>query len=192
MLNGRSARKIAILEARELVSSNFCVLDTETTGLGDDAEIVEISILDSNCAELFTSFVRPSKHIPPEAQAISGITNEMVQHAPSWSDIYDGVMHILAPRRIAIYNMAYDLRLIRQTCLASECWLPVLDRQSKCVMDIYSKFMGEWDNKRGWWKRHKLSSAAQACGVGAQGAHRAIADCRMTLGVIKYIAGQKA
>lgn len=45
--------------------TNCLILDTETTGLGDDAEIVEIAIIDQDKNVLLNSLVKPSKPIPP-------------------------------------------------------------------------------------------------------------------------------
>lgn len=191
MQNRNIVRRIAIKEARELLSSDFVVVDTETTGLGPDAEIVEISIIDASGTELFTSLVRPINAIPPDVVAIHGITNQMVRHAPTWADVHDCVMHLFSNRKIAIYNAPYDLRMMRQCSDFAGCKLPDLSRQAKCIMNIYSKYVGEWSTKHGNWRWHKLSQAAQACGVDSQGAHRALADCKMTLEVLRYVACQE-
>jgi DNA polymerase III epsilon subunit-like protein len=192
MQNRNIVRRIAIKEARELLETDFVVVDTETTGLGTDAEIVEISIIDRDGTDLFTSLVRPNMPILPELVAIHGITNGMVLNAPTWKDIHDCVMHLFSGRKIAIYNADYDLRMIRQCSQFAGCRLPDhLERQAKCVMNIFSKFVGEWSDRHGNWRWHKLSQAAQACGVSAEGAHRALADTRMALGVLKHVAAQE-
>ncbi|MDY0227344.1 MAG: 3'-5' exonuclease [Desulfomicrobium apsheronum] len=191
MQNRNIVRRIAIKEARELLETDFVVVDTETTGLGPDAEIVEISIIDRDGTDLFTSLVRPNVPITPELTAIHGIDNDMVRNAPCWKDIHDCVMHLLTNKKIAIYNAPYDLRMLQQCSDFAGCRLPDLARQSKCIMNIYSKYVGEWSDHHGNWRWHKLSNAAQACGVDATGAHRALADTRMTLGVIRYIAAQE-
>ena len=192
MLDGISARKIAILEARSLLNSDFIIVDTETTGLDIDAVAIEIAAINGDGAELINTLINPCVEIPAHVQEINKISNDLVRHAPSWADLHDGLMQIIAGRKIGIYNSEFDIRIIKQSALAAECWIPAFkNTQTVCVMSIYSKFVGEWDNKRGWWKRHKLTQAALDCGVSAQGAHRALADTRMTLGVLKHIAGQE-
>ena len=192
MINPKIIRRLAIKEARDLMKSNFCVMGTETTGLGADAEIVEISIIAHDGTELFTSLVRPTRPIPADVVAIHGITDDMVRNAPTWNDIHDCVMHLFQSKKIAIYNSEYDIRMLQQSSKLAGCRLPAhLERQARCVMNIFSKFKGEWSDRHGNWKWHKLSAAAHACGVSARGAHRAAADCRMTLGVLRHVAEQE-
>lgn len=191
MINSNIVRRLAIKEARDLMKSQFCIMDTETTGLGTDAEIVEIAIIDQDGSELLNTLVRPVRPIPADVVAIHGIDNDMVRNAPTWKQIHEEVMCLLSQYKIAIYNASYDLRMIHQTALQAECWLPRFERQSRCVMQIFSRYAGEWSDHHGNWKWHKLSNAAEACGVSAQGAHRAIADTRMTLGVLRHIAAQE-
>jgi DNA polymerase III epsilon subunit-like protein len=170
MQNRNIVRRVAIKEARELLQSDFVVMDTETTGLGPGAEIVEISIIDAYGAELFTSLVRPAMPILPELVAIHGITNGMVCNAPSWADVHDCVMHLFANKKIAIYNSEYDLRMLQQCSQFAGCRLPDhLERQAKCVMQIYSKYKGEWSDHHGNWRWHKLSTAARLAAWMPQG-----------------------
>src|SRR5581483_966548 len=63
-------------------------LDTDTTGLGRAAEIVDIAIVDSVGRILFNSLVRPSRSMPPDVVAIHGITDELVAGSPTWPELY--------------------------------------------------------------------------------------------------------
>ena len=56
-------------------------------------------------------------------------------------------------------------------------------------MRLYAQHNGEWSDRRSTWGWLKLGVAAEACGIDADGAHRALADCRMALGVIRTLAG---
>lgn len=57
--------------------SNYIILDTETTGLDNTAEIVEISVINDQGEVLLDTLIKPTKPIPGDATAIHGITNEM-------------------------------------------------------------------------------------------------------------------
>ncbi|MOA51921.1 hypothetical protein D3C78_1751320 [compost metagenome] len=55
-------------------------------------------------------------------------------------------------------------------------------------MREYARFRGEWDDRRSDWRWQKLGNAARQQGVEVIGAHRALADCRMTLAVVRAMA----
>jgi len=69
-------------QARAWLGVNALILDTETTGLDEHAEIVEIAVIDCTGAVLLDTLVRPAGPIPAEAVEIHGITNEMVVQIP--------------------------------------------------------------------------------------------------------------
>lgn len=168
-------------------------LDTETGGLGDDAEIIEISIIDGNGKTVFDTLIRPTKPVPEDAIAIHGITNEMLVDAPAWPDIVKSFERLFEKDgiKLAIYNADYDLRLLRQTYQAhdmSAAFVDDIEYISHCIMLAYADYYGEWDEKRDCYKWQKLTNAAQQCGINPTGAHRALADVHMTLGVVENMA----
>lgn len=81
-------RRAVAARAQELLSTDTVVLlDTETTGVGEDAEIIEIAILDVDGTQLLNTLVRPTQPIPAEATAIHRITDKMVASAPTWPEV---------------------------------------------------------------------------------------------------------
>ncbi|HHH0199356.1 TPA: 3'-5' exonuclease [Yersinia enterocolitica] len=181
--------------ASKWLKRNYLILDTETTGLGDDAEIIEISIIDCTGKILLDTLVKPLKAIPAAATAIHGITNEMVADAPTWRDIHYQFMVLTNDRTLLIYNALFDSRLIFQTVAASNCQLSgkkyIFD--AECVMESYAEYYGQWDQKRNKFKWQRLSNAAEQQDVVTDGTpHRALADCKTTLGVIRAMSGVKS
>ncbi|EPI9076012.1 3'-5' exonuclease [Yersinia enterocolitica] len=181
--------------ASKWLKRNYLILDTETTGLGDDAEIIEISIIDCTGKILLDTLVKPLKAIPAAATAIHGITNEMVADAPTWRDIHYQFMVLTNDRTLLIYNALFDSRLIFQTVAASNCQLSgkkyIFD--AECVMESYAEYYGQRDQKRNKFKWQRLSNAAEQQDVVTDGTpHRALADCKTTLGVIRAMSGVKS
>lgn len=181
--------------ASRWLKRNYLILDTETTGLGDDAEIIEISIIDCTGKILLDTLVKPLKAIPAAATAIHGITNEMVADAPTWRDIHYQFMVLTNDRTLLIYNALFDSRLIFQTVAASNCQLSgkkyIFD--AECVMESYAEYYGQWDQKLNKFKWQRLSNAAEQQDVVTDGTpHRALADCKTTLGVIRAMSGVKS
>lgn len=181
--------------AKRWLKDNCLVLDTETTGLGKYAEIIEICIIDCTGKVLLNTLIKPRNPIPAEVTAIHGITNEMVAAAPTWRDIHWQFMVLTNDRTLLIYNASFDSRLIFQTAAANNCPVPekkyIFD--AECVMENYAKYYGLWDQKRNKFKWQRLSNAAEQQGVTIDGTpHRALADCKTTLGVIRAMAGVKS
>ncbi|CAI1758724.1 3'-5' exonuclease [Serratia marcescens] len=176
-------------QAQQCLNRNCLVLDTETTGLDDKAEIIEIAVIDATGKVLLNTLVKPSKPIPAEATAIHGITDEMVKDAPTWPEVNPQLSCLISGKTIAIYNAEYDLRLLEQT---DRIWkvtpkISVMP-QIVCAMHEYAEFYGQ-KSDRGSYKWQKLTAAAEQQGVIIEGTpHRALSDCMTTLGVIKAMA----
>ena len=184
-------------EQASVMASNWLlncqILDTETTGLDDKAEIVEISIIDQLGNVVFDSLVKPQQPIPAEATAIHGITNDMVATAPSWADIHDELCRLISSKPLVIYNADYDMRLMAQTAALYGLKPVTADAGVHCAMLAYAEFYGDWNDYKGSYRWQRLTNAAKQQGVVIDGvAHRALADVKMTLGVVKAMAQQQA
>lgn len=178
------------------LGSEGLILDTEITGLDDLAQIVEIAIVDMTGQPVLNTLVKPTCLIPGEASAIHGISNDDVVDAPTWSQVFDQFKSLVSGRRVVIYNADYDVRLVHQTSLANGLddsdFHARLGRSAECAMLAYAEHFGDWNEYRQQWRWQKLVNAASQCGIASVGAHRALADCLMTLGVIKAMAAEVA
>src|SRR5205814_1881064 len=95
----RQARRAAGAWAAAIAAHPTAVfLDSETTGLDHQAEIIEIAIVDARGAVLLDTFVRPDSRIPPEVTRIHGIVDAMVAGAPRWPALYPQLFALLAER----------------------------------------------------------------------------------------------
>jgi DNA polymerase-3 subunit epsilon len=177
----------AILKARNALSQNPVYLDTETTGLDKNSEIVEISIIDDSGATLFESFVRPSKPIPASATAIHHITDAMVKNASPWPSVWQQVRSVLFGRLVAIYNAEYDLRLMQASY--EQYRLPWKEKiNSICIMKLYAEFRGQYDPIRRAYKYHSLDLAGKQCNISLPNSHRATDDSLLTRALLHYMA----
>jgi DNA polymerase III epsilon subunit-like protein len=171
----------------------YAILDTETTGLAATSRIVEIAVTTGSGTVLLDTLLNPGgESIPAEATAIHGITDAMVDGAPTFSEILPRLTEALAGRRIVIYNRAYDTgRLLWELHLhhlahgpvdltkdsrsgarrhpAAQAWL---DAQAweECAMEQYAVFYGEWHDYFCSYTWQKLG-----------GGHRALGDTRAVI-----------
>ncbi len=147
-------------------------LDTETTGLGLHAEIVDIAVITGAGAVLFNSLVKPDRPIPEDASLIHGIFDDHVADAPRWPEIASWLQTLLADARVIVYNAEYDSTMINQSCARiSE---PTFAHGWECAMLQYAAFVGE-PGFRGDYRWHRLENAAAAFGI-VPGGHRALED----------------
>jgi DNA polymerase III subunit epsilon len=172
----------AAQQARRWLDARPVFLDTETTGLNDQAEIVEISILDDDGSVLLDSLVRPRRSIPLDAIRIHGIRNEMVKGAPGWAQLWPEVEAILQGRPVGIYNADFDLRMLKQSHRWSGLlWRPP-EMQPFCIMRLYADF-------RGMSRFQSLEDAGRQLGIPLPNSHRALADTQLARAVLHSMAG---
>ena len=177
--------------ARTLIEERVVFLDTETTGLDETSEVVEICIVDLKGKVLLDSLVRPTRKIPPDATAIHGISDRMVRGAPTWSDLWPDVHGLVSGRHVAIYNADFDLQMMRQSHRAHGLRWRLGDDKLWCVMRLYAAFCGQWNAGFGKYRWHKLAMAAAQCGVAVGTVHRARPDALLARAVLQHMADQR-
>jgi DNA polymerase III subunit epsilon len=181
-------RQAIIAEARRLLADRPIYLDTETTGLDNRAEIVEIAILDWDGSPLLYSLVKPRSPIPAMVTRIHGITDAHVVDAPSWADLWPHVQSTLQGRTIGIYNADFDLRMMAQSNQLARLPWQREGLGAFCIMQLYARFYGErrYDSFR--WQ--SLAKAAIQCRLPLANSHRAVDDALLARAVLHYVAEQ--
>ena len=183
-------RQEAIKRAQEIWNEKPVFLDTETTGLGEAAQIVEICIIDSDGEELFKSLVKPSVKIPPETIAVHNITDEIVANAPTWFQVLPKIQEVLRNRLVGAYNAEFDLRLMMQSHFPKGARRPdintymstYLNAQFFCIMNLYMDYSGSSSYQ-------SLETAGEKCGITLPNSHRACDDTYLARELFLYIAG---
>lgn len=177
----------AILWARSVVADPAIVyLDTETSGLGPDAEIVDLAILGQDGDVLLDTLVRPIRPIPPEATAVHGITDADVATSSPWSALYGAVRMVLQDKVVCGFNASYDVGVIH--AVTAVAGLDPLDLPYQCAMKAHAEFAGVPGNYRGSYRWHKLGEACALLGVPPTGYHRAKADAEACRQVVRAMA----
>ena len=148
------------------------ILDTETTGLDDEAQIIQLAIIDMQGNTLFDSLLRPSCEISAGAAAVHRITADRLIDAPTIVDVIDDVTKILFRNKVITYNADFDTRMLRQTLSAYKLdaeWMKQIGFQ--CAMKMYAESIGS----KKWLKL-------------TGGDHSAIGDCKATLELLRRMA----
>lgn len=180
-------RRQAIQWARNLVQRQFYVLDTETTGLGAAAEIVQIGIVDGEGVSIMNQVIKPTVPIPQGVSNIHGIYDSDVADAPTFKQVYISLSSLLAGQVVIAYNMDFDWRMLQQT--AARYRLPdVRIGKRDCAMKQYARFKGVRNSKGRNYTWHKLGNAVRQEGLVVAKTHDALDDARMALALIHRMA----
>lgn len=95
----------------------YAIVDIETTGSYAAANgITEISVhvFDGNkVVEKFETLVNPLRPIPRYIQAMTGITNEMVQGAPLFEDVAEKIFSLLQNKVFVAHNVNFDYSFVK-------------------------------------------------------------------------------
>lgn len=180
-------RRQSIQWARNLLAHRFYVLDTETTGLGKDDEIVQISVIDGDGGLALHELIKPTIPIGAGASSVHGIHDADVADAPSFFQIYIRLSALLAGQTVVAYNMDFDARMLAQTA-ARYRLPPARIGKSDCAMKQYARFKGIRKPHGRSYVWHKLAVAARQEGIPVRAAHDALADARTTLALIQRMA----
>jgi DNA polymerase III epsilon subunit-like protein len=166
----------------------FVVLDLETTGSdphSERTEVLEIAIVDANGKPVLNTLVKAFGPIPAEAQAIHGISNEMVASAPTFREIYPQLVQAISGKVIVIFNANYDAYLLDNLIIRHGLDLPHFDQW--CLMKAYANYYKSPGKYKSYaWQ--KLSDACKQQDVKLTEAHRAMGDTLATYLLLKKLA----
>lgn len=148
-------------------------LDTETTGLHPPQDkLVEVAIINEAGDVLLDALVNPRRPIG-FATTIHGISDEMVENAPTLEDLWPKISGIIQDNHVVIYNAKFDTRFFPDNlnCAA----------KISCAMLKFAPIFGQRHPSYQDFTWQKLSTAAEYINYEWVGnAHRALADTRAT------------
>lgn len=154
-----------------VATAEFMVVDTETNGLsGDACELTEIGAVLVGGGELhdrWSSLVRTSAPLRRGIQRFTGITQAMVDGAPSLEAVLPQLAELLRGRVMVAHNAAFDRRVLRQGF--SRIGLQWPNPPVICTAAL-ARAMLPLQRQRG------LTVLADALGIEVRKAHRALED----------------
>jgi DNA polymerase III subunit epsilon len=164
------AAAIPILLAAPALKGPVACVDLETTG-GTAAQhrITEVGIVlldDGVVVEEWSSLVNPCQRIPPSIVSFTGITNAMVEDAPTFADLRSEVRARLEGRLFVAHNARFDYGFVRSEFRRSgeKFSAPVL-----CTVRLSrALFAGH--------QRHNLDALIDRWGLPCGQRHRALGD----------------
>lgn len=165
---------------------NAVFLDTETTGLGDDDQVVEIAVIDIAGRPLLDTLVKPTCSVTEGAANVHGITAAELLHAPDFPTVWPQLLDAVRDRDVIIYNVIFDLRLLHQSATAHSVDAAALINAAttySCAMQAYAEYWGDYNYYHSSFRWQSLSKAIRQQKIALPPdlrPHRALADCHMT------------
>ena len=165
----------------EAMTGPFTVLDLETTGLDPDRdEIIEMAaiLVDAGFNPIgeFTALITPRIALPAQITRLTGIEQSLLDsQGISLQDGMAALLNFLGNRPVFAHYAPFDQSFLSNA--AQECNLGF----ANAMYDTISLAEAAWPDL----DSYGLFSLAQWLGVGNQPAHRALADAKATLEVLK-------
>ena len=196
-------RRLVVEQCRLLLAQAPIFVDTETSGVASDAEIIEIAAVSHTGDVLLDQLVCPAGECSARALAVSRLSLAELAAAPRWPQLWPSLRSLLrSSPLLGAYNAPFDRRMLRQTNarfgLASDtppahAWF--------CAMQLFAR-ASPHRTQTGRYRRYSLASALALAHADAQrplavdlGAaeaesHRALADAQNTRRLFEWIANQ--
>ena len=157
--------------------ANFVVIDIETTGIrtggNDIIELTAIKFENFIPVSLFTTLLKPRKPIPEDATRINGITDEMVQNAPIFSQIKSSLEAFVGNYPLVAHNAEFDIKFLHVSGMEFHQGTVFFD-----TLELSRLHIRETDGTK--LSSYKLANVCEECCIYFDGAHRSAADALAT------------
>jgi DNA polymerase III subunit epsilon len=159
---------------------SFAVVDVETTGSrpsgGDRVTEIAVVTLARGVAEtVYHSLINPERPIPGAVSAVTRITHDMVQTAPTFAEVADDILAALAGRVFVAHNVGFDWRFVSAELRRTRGL--VLDGPAVCTVRLARRLIAGLKSK-------SLDSVAAYYGIEISERHRAGPDALATAKVL--------
>ncbi|MEO7774396.1 MAG: 3'-5' exonuclease [Steroidobacteraceae bacterium] len=157
------------------------VIDFETTGMsperGDRITEVGLVRLEGGCVTgRYESLVNCGVRVPTFITAYTGITQQMVDHAPRVQQVIQEMLDFIGNEPLVAHNACFDRRFLGRECLNVGARAPL--GRFLCSLRLARRVYPQFES-------HALSAIARVLDIQYVGsAHRAMADANVTAQVL--------
>ena len=155
----------------------YVILDIETTGLDlETSSIIEVGALIVSNGEIkdkYSSFVRYEAKLPETTKRITGITDSMLEGAPSLEEVVERMRDFIQKRPVIAHNgFSFDFRMLERVGLKIA---EKYDSMEFAFFILPTSTTG-----------HGTSALAERFTLGTV-PHRALADCELEFAIIQKL-----
>ena len=157
-------------------TNSFCIIDFETTGLspanGDRViEVAALKIVNNKIVDQYQSLMNPGFEISRRITSITGISNGMLEDAPTNSEVIPSLVNFLSGDSLVAHNASFDSNFLQNELFDSKI---KRSYQFTCSMRMARRVFPNAPN-------HKLGTLLEYRGITqSEVLHRALADVNAT------------
>jgi len=163
------------LKFKELMETEFTVVDIETTGSRPKTDrITEIGCVRLKGYSIISGFetlINPGRYIPEKITKMTGITNEMVLNAPKIDQVMDMFLEFLGESVFVAHNAHFDINFINKEMHLTKG--VGLENKTLCTVKLARRLLPELNSKN-------LDSLARHFKIERKNRHRAGGDALIT------------
>jgi DNA polymerase-3 subunit epsilon len=167
-----------------LDKTTFVCVDCETTGLDPvEDRIIEVAVVKFTLTEVlseFESLIDPERDIPASSIAIHHITPEMVKGKPLIGAVLPEVLSLIDKHIVVGHGVKFDLEVLANA--ADRLGIPHTLRNLR-IMDTLRLARNYGESPV-----NSLEQLRIHFNIPQEGAHRAMSDVIVNMGVFKYLA----
>lgn len=165
---------------------DFTAVDLETTGLSPDYDdIIELGAVryrNGEAVDRCEYLVNPGYEIDEFIIELTGITNEMLQAAPSIWEVLPAFMQFVGDDVIVGHNVNFDVNFLYDNC--ENIGLDAPSNDFVDTMRIARRLHKDWKN-------HRLDTMIAELDLGSRSLHRGAADAELAAeGYLQMIADE--
>jgi len=196
---GRPSKRLQkMTEEMELMlgDPSVVIVDTETTGLASNDEVIELSVIDTLGNVLFDRRFKPSPQtsIKASASAIHGITHRDVAECDMFSEYAEQVAGLLEGKTVVAYNASFDKRVLIQTARASRNIEAIRffghSMKVYCMMESHSEAYGGQNSRYQSLQKAILQRRIPRAATLYKYAHKGLVDVGLVLLLMASYAPQ--
>jgi DNA polymerase-3 subunit epsilon len=153
-----------------MLPKTFSFVDIETTGGRVTSDrIIDIGILrveDGKITQKFESLVNPETYLPPFIEELTGIHADELENAPTFSQIKDTILELLADSVFVAHNVRFDYGFLRNEFRRYEYSYTA---RNLCTVRLSQLLFPQYP-------RHNLDSILERFNIQCKRRHRAFDD----------------
>lgn len=156
-----------------MLPNTLTFVDLETTGgrvIGD--RIIEVGIIrveNGSIVGKFNSLINPETHVSPFIEQLTGINSEELTSAPTFEQVKDTILELLADSVFVAHNVRFDYAFMRNELRRYEC---AFTAKQLCTVRLSQLLFPEYP-------RHNLDSIIERFKIACVNRHRAFDDAQV-------------